>query len=149
MPSLSVVVPIYNVSDYLVACLESLVAQTLGGLEVILVDDGSTDGSGAMADEFAAGREGWQVLHVENGGLGRARNIGMDASTGEFVAFVDSDDLIPRDAYELMLHAVSESGSDMVCGGVLRFDGASTFNSPLHRRAITRTQMRTHIHETP
>lgn len=139
MPSLSVVVPIYNVSDYLVACLESLVAQTLGGLEVILVDDGSTDGSGAMADEFAAGREGWRVLHVENGGLGRARNIGMDASTGEFVAFVDSDDLIPRDAYELMLHAVSESGSDMVCGGVLRFDGASTFNSPLHRRAITRT----------
>jgi CDP-glycerol glycerophosphotransferase len=149
MPSLSVVVPIYNVSDYLVACLESLVAQTLGGLEVILVDDGSTDGSGAMADEFAAGREGWQVLHVENGGLGRARNLGMDASNGEFVAFVDSDDLVPRDAYELMLHAVSESGSDMVCGGVLRFDGASTFNSPLHRRAITRTQMRTHIHETP
>ncbi|MDF2146473.1 bifunctional glycosyltransferase/CDP-glycerol:glycerophosphate glycerophosphotransferase [Knoellia sp. p5-6-4] len=149
MPLLSVVVPIYNVSDYLVACLESLVAQTLGDLEVILVDDGSTDGSGQMADEFAAGRPSWRVLHVDNGGLGRARNIGMDASTSEFVAFVDSDDLIPRDAYELMLHAVRESGSDIVCGGVLRFDGARTFTSPLHRRAITRTQMRTHIHQTP
>lgn len=149
MPALSVVVPIYNVSDYLVACLESLVAQTLGDLEVILVDDGSTDGSGDMADQFAAGRDGWQVLHVENGGLGRARNIGMDASTSDFIAFVDSDDLIPRDAYELMLHAVRESGSDIVSGGVLRFDGARTFNSPLHRRAISRTQMRTHIRETP
>ena len=90
-----------------------------------------------------------QVLHVENGGLGRARNIGMDASTSDFIAFVDSDDLIPRDAYELMLHAVRESGSDIVSGGVLRFDGARTFNSPLHRRAISRTQMRTHIRETP
>lgn len=149
MPSLSVVVPIYNVSDYLVACLDSLVAQTLQDLEVILVDDGSTDGSGELADAFAQDRPHWQVLHVENGGLGRARNIGMDHSSSEYVAFVDSDDLIPRDAYELMLHAVSESGSDIVCGGVLRFDGAKTFNSPLHRRAIRRNQMRTHIRETP
>lgn len=149
MPALSVVVPIYNVSDYLVACLESIAGQTLGDLEVVLVDDGSTDGSGEMADEFAAGREHWKVLHVENGGLGRARNIGMDHSSADYVAFVDSDDLVPRDAYELMLHAVSESGSDLVVGGVLRFDGARAFNSPLHRRAIRRTQMRTHIHETP
>lgn len=149
MPSLSVVVPIYNVSDYLVACLESLEAQTLDDLEVVLVDDGSTDGSGAIAAQFAEGRPGWQVLHVENGGLGRARNIGLDHSTAEFVAFVDSDDLVPRDAYELMLHAVRESGSDLVSGGVLRFDGAKTFTSPLHRKAIQRTQMRTHIHRTP
>ncbi|SDP29017.1 CDP-glycerol glycerophosphotransferase [Pedococcus dokdonensis] len=149
MPSLSVVVPIYNVSDYLVACLDSLAAQTLEDLEVILVDDGSTDGSGELADGFARNRPHWQVLHVENGGLGRARNIGMDQSSSEFVAFVDSDDLIPRDAYELMLHAVSESGSDIVSGGVLRFDGAKTFTSPLHARAIKRNQMRTHIRETP
>src|SRR6476620_10305934 len=74
VPPLSVVVPIYNVEDYLIACLESLTSQTLTGIEVILVDDGSTDDSGRMADEFAAGRPGWKVLHVENGGLGRARN---------------------------------------------------------------------------
>jgi len=147
--NLSIVVPIYNVRDYLIPCLESLTAQTLADLEVILVDDGSTDGSGDIADQFAAGRAGWTVLHVPNGGLGRARNIGLDNSQSPFVAFVDSDDLVPRDAYELMFHAVSESGSDMVCGGVLRFDGARTFSSPLHRRALLRNQMRTHIRETP
>ena len=148
-PNLTVVVPIYNVSDYLIPCLESLTAQTLTELEVVLVDDGSSDGSGEMADRFACGRAGWTVLHVPNGGLGRARNIGLDHSRSPFVAFVDSDDLVPRDAYELMLHAVSESGSDMVCGGVLRYDGARTFASPLHGRALDRTQMRTHIRETP
>ncbi len=149
MPALSVIVPIYRVEDYLLPCLTSLAEQTLGDLEVILVDDGSPDRSGQLAEEFAAGRSGWRVLHVENGGLGRARNIGMDHATADFVAFVDSDDLVPRDAYELMLHAVRESGSDMVVGGVLRFDGANTFTSPLHRRAITRVQMRTHISRTP
>ncbi len=149
MPSLSVVVPIYNVSDYLVACLESLAAQTLDDLEVILIDDGSTDGSGQLAEDFAAGRDDWSTVHVDNGGLGRARNTGLDRATAEYVAFVDSDDLVPRDAYELMLHAVRESGSDMVSGGVLRFDGARTFTSPLHRRAIVGTRMRTHIREEP
>src|SRR6476620_9087553 len=104
MPSLSVVVPIFNVKDYLLACLESLATQTQPEIEVILVDDGSTDGSGELAEEFGRGRQGWRVLHVENGGLGRARNIGMDASSSDYIAFVDSDDMLPRDAYELMLH---------------------------------------------
>src|SRR5689334_14329428 len=146
-PSLTVVVPIYNVGDYLISCLESLADQTLSDFEVLLVDDGSTDGSGAVADGFAAGRDGWRVLHVQNGGLGRARNVGLDECSSEFVAFVDSDDLVPRDAFELMLHAVHESGSDMVSGGVLRYDGARTFSSPLHRRALRGTAMRTHVRE--
>jgi len=68
-----VVVPIYNVEDYLGSCLESIAEQTFADLEVVLVDDGSPDRSGAIAEEFARGREGWQVLHVDNGGLGRAR----------------------------------------------------------------------------
>lgn len=148
-PLLSVVVPVYNVEDYLVACLESLARQTQPGLEVILVDDGSTDDSGAIAERFAAGRLGWTVLHVENGGLGRARNIGMDRATADYIAFVDSDDLVPRDAYELMLHAVMGSGSDLVSGQVLRYDGARTHGSGLHYRAITSTQIRTHISRTP
>ncbi len=148
-PLLSVVVPVYNVRDYLLACLESLARQTQPGLEVILVDDGSPDESGRMADEFAAGRAGWSVLHVENGGLGRARNIGMDHSRADFVAFVDSDDVVPRDAYELLLHAVRGSGSDLVSGGVLRFDGARTSPSRLHDRAIPQTRIRTHIRDAP
>ena len=94
-PSLSVVVPIYNVSDYLIPCLESLAAQTVADLEVVLVDDGSTDGSGSMAEEFAAlGRRG-RCCTSRTGDLGRARNIGLDQSQSEFVAFVDSDDLVP------------------------------------------------------
>ncbi len=148
-PVLSIVVPIYNVRDYLLACLESLARQTLPGLEVILVDDGSPDDSGEMAEAFAEGRAGWSVVHVENGGLGRARNIGMQHATAEYIAFVDSDDVVPRDAYELMLHAIRNSGSAMVSGGVLRFDGARTRSSALHKRAIPATRIRTHISSTP
>ena len=137
------VVPIYNVEDYLVSCLESLADQTFSDLEVLLVDDGSPDRSGEIADEFAQGRPGWRVLHVENGGLGRARNIGLDAAGTEFVTFVDSDDVVPRDAYELMMHAIEGSGSDIVSGGVLRYDGARTRPSGLHRRAVPETRIGT------
>jgi CDP-glycerol glycerophosphotransferase len=148
-PRLSVVVPIYNVEDYLGACLESIADQTFRELEVVLVDDGSPDRSGALAEEFARRRENWRVLHVENGGLGRARNIGLDAATGDYVAFVDSDDVLPRDAYELMMHAIEGSGSDIVSGGVLRYDGARTHPSGLHRRAIPDTRIATHVRVMP
>ncbi len=143
------VVPIYNVEDYLVSCLESLADQTFSDLEVLLVDDGSPDRSGEIADEFAQGRPGWRVLHVENGGLGRARNIGLDAAGTEFVTFVDSDDVVPRDAYELMMHAIEGSGSDIVSGGVLRYDGARTRPSGLHRRAVPETRIGTHVRAMP
>ncbi len=143
------VVPIYDVEDYLLSCLESIAAQTFTELEVVLVDDGSTDRSGELADAFAAGRENWRVMHVENGGLGRARNIGLDAADAEYVTFVDSDDVVPRDAYELMMHAIEGSGSDIVSGGVLRYDGAHTRPSGLHRRAVPETRMATHVREMP
>ena len=148
-PLLSVVVPIHNVEDYLGSCLESLARQTYEPIEVVLVDDESPDSSGRIAEEFATGRQGWRVVHVPNGGLGRARNIGLDLATGDYVAFVDSDDVVPRDAYEMMMHAVTASGSDIVSGGVLRYDGAKTRPSGLHRRAIERTRVRTHIRATP
>ena len=148
-PRLSVVVPIYNVEDYLVSCLESIAGQTFTDLEVILVDDGSPDRSGELAEDFARDRAGWTVLHVENGGLGRARNIGLDHAHADYVAFVDSDDVVPRDAYELMMHAVEASGSDIVSGGVLRYDGARTRPSGLHRRAVPETRVGTHIRAMP
>ena len=143
------VVPIYNVEDYLVSCLESLADQTFRDTEVILVDDGSPDTSGDLAEEFAAGRENWRVLHVENGGLGRARNIGLDAATADYIAFIDSDDVVPRDAFELMMHAIEGSGSDIVSGGVLRYDGARTRPSGLHRRAVPETRIATHVRQMP
>ena len=148
-PRLSVVVPIYNVEDYLVSCLESIAGQTFNDLEVILVDDGSPDRSGEIAEAFARDRAGWSVLHVQNGGLGRARNIGLDHAHADYVAFVDSDDVLPRDAYELMLHAVEGSGSDIVSGRVLRYDGARTRPSGLHVRAVPETRVATHIRSMP
>ena len=143
------VVPIYNVEDYLTSCLESIADQTFREMEVILVDDGSPDASADIAEAFAAGREGWRVLHVENGGLGRARNIGLDEATAEYIAFIDSDDVVPRDAFELMMHAVQGSGSDIVSGGVLRYDGARTRPSGLHSRAIPETRVATHVRRMP
>ncbi len=143
------VVPIYDVEDYLVSCLESIAAQTFTDLDVVLVDDGSTDRSGELADEFAAGHENWRVVHVENGGLGRARNIGLDEAQAPYVTFVDSDDVVPGDAYELMMHAIEGSGSDIVSGGVLRYDGAHTRPSGLHRRAVPETRMATHVRAMP
>src|SRR6478609_1819582 len=142
---LSVVVPIYNVEDYLRSCLESIAEQTFDRLDVVLVDDGSPDRSGEIAEEFARDRQGWRVLHVENGGLGRARNIGLDAAVADYVTFVDSDDVVPRDAYEMMIHAIEGSGSDIVSGGVLRYDGAHTRPSGLHRRALPETRVATHV----
>ena len=143
------VVPIYNVEDYLGSCLESIADQTFTDLEVVLVDDGSPDRSGELAEDFARGRENWRVLHVENGGLGRARNIGLDAAESDFVTFVDSDDVVPRDAYELMMHAIEGSGSDIVSGGVLRYDGARTRPSGLHQRAVPETRIATHVRAMP
>jgi CDP-glycerol glycerophosphotransferase len=148
-PRVSVVVPIYNVGEYLVPCLDAVEQQTLDGLEVILVDDGSSDGSEQVADAYAQRNPGWQVLHVPNGGLGRARNLGSDLATGEFLAFLDSDDVVPRDAYDLLYHVLNETGSDLVSGGVLRYDGAHASVSRLHARALKRTQMRTHVRRTP
>lgn len=141
---LSVVVAAYNVDEYLRACLESVARQTLSDLEVIVVDDGSSDSTGRIADAFSE-RYGWLCVHVPNGGLGRARNIGMDKATGEYLVFLDGDDLVPPDAYQLMVHALEESGSDLVAGGALRYDGTQAVPSPLHRQAIRGAQLRTHI----
>ncbi|NEB74994.1 glycosyltransferase, partial [Streptomyces sp. SID14478] len=145
-PRLTVVVPLYNVEDYLGACLESLSAQTMPDLEVVMVDDGSTDGSGALAREFAAGDARFRLVEQDNAGLGAARNTGVRHATGTYLAFVDSDDVIPEDAYELMLDTVEASGSDFVTGNVfrLRADG-TTDQSPMFRKAMATTRGATHV----
>jgi glycosyltransferase involved in cell wall biosynthesis len=102
----TIVVPVYNISKYLPACVESLQKQTCEDLEIILVDDGSTDGSGALCDEYAAADPRIRVVHKENGGLSSARNAGLDVATGQWVLFVDGDDYLVRDAAELLLDVV-------------------------------------------
>lgn len=115
---LSVVVPIYNVENYLKKCVESLVAQTYKIDEIILVDDGSTDKSGKIADQYAERYEQIRVIHKKNGGLADARNAGIDAATGEYIAFVDSDDYIECSMYEELLGIMTSKQADIIKGGV-------------------------------
>ena len=93
-PQISVIVPVYKVERYLRRCVQSILNQTHSNLEVILVDDGSPDGSGALCDEFAKQDSRVQVIHKDNGGLSDARNAGLSIARGEYVTFVDSDDWI-------------------------------------------------------
>ena len=109
--AISVIVPVYNVEQYLGRCLRSLTDQTaLARMEIVLVDDGSTDGGGRMCDEFANSRPDLRVkvVHQKNGGLSAARNSGMRVASGEYFLFVDSDDFIRRDAVEIVLKYLDE-----------------------------------------
>lgn len=120
IPCVSVIIPIYNVAPYLRRCLDSVLAQTYKKLDIILIDDGSTDLSGKMADEYACSDSRVQVIHQENGGLSHARNTGLDMMQGEWLMFVDSDDAIPENAVELLLKAALEEDTDMSMGSYYR-----------------------------
>lgn len=124
-PRLSIVVPVYNVEQYLHKCVDSILSQTFRDYELILVDDGSTDGSSRICDDYK-GKDGRIcVLHKENGGLSDARNYGIEHSNGEYIAFVDSDDWIDSGMYESMMSAIVENDADIaVCGHrVVTVDG--------------------------
>lgn len=114
---LSIVVPIYNAERYLEECLESVVNQTYREKEIILVDDGSTDASGTICDAYAKQYACISVIHGENRGLSGARNIGMDMATGEYIAFVDADDVLDWELYEILINALESTESDVsACG---------------------------------
>ena len=117
LPLISVIVPVYNVQDYLARCLDSILTQTYQNLEIILVNDGSKDHSGAICDEYAARDARVQVIHKENGGLSTARNAGLDLATGEYLSFIDSDDWIASDAYEHLMNLVERYQVQLVSGG--------------------------------
>lgn len=110
---ISVIVPVYNVEDYLPKCIESIMKQTYKNLEIILVDDGSKDGSSKICDEFKLKDDRIVVIHKENGGLSEARNSGMKAATGQYIAFIDSDDYIREDMLEILLDRIIRDSSDM------------------------------------
>jgi len=119
----SLVVPAYDVADFLPACLDSILAQTFEDLEVVVVDDGSPDASGDIAEAYAARDPRVRVLHIANRGLGGARNEGMRHVRGELLGFADSDDLLPPDAIARMVEAQRADGADFVVGGVERLQG--------------------------
>lgn len=109
----SIIVPVYQVEAYLHRCVDSILAQTCENIQVILVDDGSRDGSGAICDEYAAKDSRILVIHKENGGLSDARNAGLTQVAGQYIMFVDGDDLIHPRAVELMRCALETQGADI------------------------------------
>lgn len=147
MPRISVVVPVYNVEPFLAACLDSLARQTYEDLEVVMVEDGSTDRSPEIAEQYAARDPRFRLIRQPNGGLGKARNTGTDAATGEFLAFVDSDDVLADNAYQLLIEALGETGSDFATGNVHRLSPRGTFQSPFLADTFTRTRLKTHVTE--
>ena len=110
---ISVIVPVYNVEQYLERCVDSIINQTYTNLEIILVNDGSTDNSGKLCDELAKTDERIRVIHKENGGLSDARNRGIDESESDLVGFIDSDDYIDSDMYEVLLKNLNDTDADL------------------------------------
>lgn len=145
----SVIVPIYNVEEYLNECLDSLVDQTIDSMEVLMIDDGSPDRSGQIAQEYEKKYENFYYIKKENGGLGQARNFGINYAHGEYIAFLDSDDLVAPKAYEKMYDLAKKMDNDLVVGDVVRFNSKKVFNSNLHRRAFNNAENNTHILRKP
>ena len=122
MDLVSVIIPIYGVEQYLDRCVRSVVNQSYAHLEIILVDDGSTDRCPAMCDAWANKDSRIQVIHKPNGGLSSARNAGLDMATGEFIAFVDSDDYVEPDYIATMIDAAQKNHADLVMCSVFHED---------------------------
>lgn len=117
VPLVSVIVPVYKVEPYLPECVESILAQTYGNLEVILVDDGSPDGCPALCDACAARDARVRVIHKSNGGLSDARNAGLDVARGDYIGFVDSDDKLDPHMYEALVGVARTADADIVACG--------------------------------
>ncbi|HQR81204.1 MAG TPA: glycosyltransferase family 2 protein, partial [Actinomycetota bacterium] len=146
---LSVVVICHDVAEFLPACLDSLLAQDRPATQVILVNDGSSDETGRICEQYAAAHQGWLVVTGPGSGPGGARELGLAHVTEEFLAFVDGDDVVPPEGFRALLNTLSRTGSDMASGDVLRYDGMHLTPSGPHRNAIQATRLRTTIDRTP
>ena len=137
-PLVSVVVPVYNVEGYLDECVASIAAQTYRNLEVVLVDDGSTDSCPARCDAWAARDPRVRVIHKENGGLAAARNTGLDAMRGEYVAFVDSDDWVEANYIEVLYRQLREANADLsIVGSMYVYEDGRKYSC--YKQGVTMT----------
>ena len=114
---ISIIVPVYNVEPYLRKCLDSIINQTYRDLEILIIDDGSTDGSGEICNEYAASDHRLQVIHQNNKGLSEARNSGIDIATGDYILFVDGDDWIESNTVECLYQACLDHNAEVSCCG--------------------------------
>ena len=116
---ISVIVPVYNAAEYLPRCIESILCQTHRNLDILLIDDGSTDGCGEVCDSYAREDSRIRVIHQQNSGVSTARNAGLDAARGDWIGFVDADDWIEPEMYETLLRTAQTNGKLIsVCGFV-------------------------------
>ena len=145
---ISVIVPVYNVEKYLRQCLESILAQTFHDYEAILVDDGSTDSSGILCDDFASRDARIKIIHKPNGGLSSARNTGIDVASGNWIIFIDSDDVISPDCLEILNSTALSTGAGIVCGSFThdlhKLGKGKSIRIATAERAIEQTLHQTH-----
>lgn len=139
MVKVSIIVPVYNVEDYLGECVDSLINQTMREVQIILVDDGSTDRSGRMIDEYAAADDRVVAIHKENGGQSSARNLGLWHATGEYILYVDSDDSIAQDSCERLYETAVRFNVDIVQGDLLN-EKTIIVKNPSFRRILHENQ---------
>lgn len=119
---ISVIVPVYNVQEYLTNCINSILNQSYKNIEIILVDDGSTDESSSICDSYVKKDNRIEVIHKENGGLSDARNIGIKSAKGKYITFVDSDDYLDENYVKALYILITENNSDIACSGMKKTD---------------------------
>lgn len=128
---ISVIIPVYNVKQYMDHCMDTVLNQTYGNLEIFLVDDGSTDDSGNLCDRYAEKDSRIRVIHKKNGGLSSARNAALDVVTGDYICFVDSDDYISSDMFEKLLSAAKKNDCEVaICGQFTEREGQISIDEP-------------------
>lgn len=141
-PLVSVIVPVHNVGKYLGICFDSILASSLTELEIIAIDDGSSDGSAELLDEYALKDRRIKVIHQRNVGAGPARNHGMSLACGKYLAFVDPDDFVARDQFEALVKVAEETEADIVGSGFSRYDESGS-------RRIGETRIKWRVKDLP
>ena len=145
MKKITIIIPVYNVENYLDECIQSVLKQTHKNFEIILVDDGSTDKSGCICDAYKEKDDRIQVIHKQNGGVSEARNTGMALAKGEYIAFLDSDDLVHPKMYEFLLQAMIDYDADLVSCGYKTFcdeEELSNNFTDMHRYTFSKLEDR-------
>ena len=146
----SIIVPIYNTQKYLDQCVTSILSQTYRNLQIILVDDGSPDNCGKICDEYAKKDSRIKVIHKQNGGLSDARNVAIDIAKGEYIAFVDSDDCVAKNIYEVLYKNLKENKADISIANYYRFENEEEIVEASQEEKVTvynRDEMFEHMYD--
>ncbi|MGJ0706244.1 glycosyltransferase family 2 protein, partial [Enterococcus avium] len=141
MCEISIIVPVYDVEKYLKKCVDSILNQTFKDFELILVDDGSPDNSGAICDQYAEKDSRVRVIHKENGGLSDARNAGIEVARGKYLGFVDSDDFVNEDMYKQLYTSIIENNADLsICGIFDLYEGKTPIKKTEKKLLLNRNE---------